>query len=152
MTHLVAQMVKHLSAVRETWVQSLCWEDSLEKEMATQSSTLAQKIPWTEEPGVHGVAKSRTRLSDFTLLSLTLKIAQTSGHLSKFLCFFGANDRLLQNLRHQNLKHAHPNLIQCNQRISDFQIFGSDFESISGLFSIVSKHFMPVISFDVFGA
>ena len=41
MTHLVAQMVKHLSAMRETWVQSLGWEDSLEKEMATQSSTLA---------------------------------------------------------------------------------------------------------------
>ena len=39
---------------------------SLEKEMATHSSTLAQKIPWTEEPGVHGVAKSGTRLRDFT--------------------------------------------------------------------------------------
>ena len=39
---------------------------SLEKEKATHSSTLAQKIPWTEEPGVHGVAKSQTRLSDFT--------------------------------------------------------------------------------------
>ena len=66
MTHLVAQMVKHLSAMRETWVQSLCWEDSLEKEMATQSSTLAQKIPWTEEPGVHGVTNSQTRQSNFT--------------------------------------------------------------------------------------
>ena len=42
---------------------------SLEKETATHSSTLAQKIPWTEEPGVHGVAKSWTRLSDFTFLS-----------------------------------------------------------------------------------
>ena len=39
---------------------------SLEKEKATHSSTLAWKIPWTEEPGVHGVAKSQTRLSDFT--------------------------------------------------------------------------------------
>ena len=48
---LVAQMVKHLPAVRETWVQSLGWEDPLEKEMATHSSTLAWKIPWTEEPG-----------------------------------------------------------------------------------------------------
>ena len=47
-TFLVAQMVKHL---RETWVQSLGWEDPLEKEMATHSSTLAWKIPWTEEPG-----------------------------------------------------------------------------------------------------
>ena len=39
---------------------------SLQKEKATHSSTLAQKIPWTEEPGVHGVAKSWTRLNDFT--------------------------------------------------------------------------------------
>ena len=48
---LVAQMVKHLPAVQETQVQSLSWEDPLEKEMATHSSTLAWKIPWTEKPG-----------------------------------------------------------------------------------------------------
>ena len=48
---LVTQMVKYLSAVWETWVQSLGWEDPLEKEMATHSSTLTWKIPWTEEPG-----------------------------------------------------------------------------------------------------
>ena len=61
--------------MRETRVQSLGQEDPLEKEMATHSSTLAWKIPWTEEPGrslvgVHGVAKSRTQLSDFTSLPL----------------------------------------------------------------------------------
>ena len=50
-SYLVAQMVKHLPAVRETWVRSLGWEDPLEKEMATHSSTLAWKIPWMEEPG-----------------------------------------------------------------------------------------------------
>ena len=50
-TSLVAQMVKCLPAIRETQVQSLGWEDLLEKEMATHSSTLAWKIPWTEEPG-----------------------------------------------------------------------------------------------------
>ena len=50
-TSLVAQMVKHLPTVWETWVQSLGQEDPLEKEMATQSSTLAWEIPWTEEPG-----------------------------------------------------------------------------------------------------
>ena len=44
-------MVKCLPTMRETWVQSLGWEDSLEKEMATHSSTLAWKIPWTEEHG-----------------------------------------------------------------------------------------------------
>ena len=47
----MAQTVKHLPAIRETWVQSLGWEDPLEKEMATHSSTLAWKIPRTEEPG-----------------------------------------------------------------------------------------------------
>ena len=50
-TFLVAQTVKHLSTMRETWVQSLGWEDSLEKEMATHSITLAWNIPWTEELG-----------------------------------------------------------------------------------------------------
>ena len=49
---LVAQTVKRLSTMRETWVQSLGWEDSLEKEMATHSSILALKIPWMEELGV----------------------------------------------------------------------------------------------------
>ena len=44
-------MVKHLTAMQETRVQSLGWEDSLEKEMATHSSILAWKTPWTEEPG-----------------------------------------------------------------------------------------------------
>ena len=48
---LVSQMVKHLPAMRETQVRSLGWEDLLEKEMATYSSTLAWRIPWTEEPG-----------------------------------------------------------------------------------------------------
>ena len=48
---LVAQMVKRLPAMRKTLVQSLGREDPLEKEMATHSSILAWKIPWTEEPG-----------------------------------------------------------------------------------------------------
>ena len=49
--YLVAHTVKRLSTMWETWVGSLVWEDSLEKEMATHSSTLALKIPWTEELG-----------------------------------------------------------------------------------------------------
>ena len=47
----MTQMVKRLPTMQVTWVQSLDWEDLLEKEMATHSSTLAWKIPWTEEPG-----------------------------------------------------------------------------------------------------
>ena len=49
MTSLVAQMLKRLPTMRETQVQSLVWEDPLEKEMATHSSILAWKIPWTEK-------------------------------------------------------------------------------------------------------
>ena len=48
---LVAQRLKHLPAMQETWVQSLGREDPLEEEMATYSSILAWRIPWTEEPG-----------------------------------------------------------------------------------------------------
>ena len=63
---MVAQMVKNLPAMQETWVQSLDWEDSLEKRMSTHSSILAWRIPWTEEPGglqsMH--SQSQTRLSD----------------------------------------------------------------------------------------
>ena len=62
-------MVKNLPAMQETWVRSLGLEEPLEKEMATHSSILAWRIPWTEEPG--GLQsmesqKSRTRLSDQT--------------------------------------------------------------------------------------
>ena len=53
---LVAQMVKNLPAVEETWVLSLSWEDPLEKGMTTHSSILAWRIPWTD----HGVADSGT--------------------------------------------------------------------------------------------
>ena len=62
-------MVKRLPAMRETWVQSLGWEDLLEKEMATHASILAWKIPRMEEPdGLQsmGIGKSWTRLNDFT--------------------------------------------------------------------------------------
>ena len=48
---LVAQRLKHLPGMWEIWVPSLGWEDPLEKEMATHSSTLAWRIPWREEPG-----------------------------------------------------------------------------------------------------
>ena len=48
---LVVQMVKHLPAMQETQVRSLDWEDPLEEEKATHSSTVAWKIPWTEDPG-----------------------------------------------------------------------------------------------------
>ena len=59
-------MVKYLSSMQETQVQSLGREDPLEEEMATHSSILAWEVPWTEEPeglqSVHGVTKSRIQL------------------------------------------------------------------------------------------
>ena len=51
MVSLVAQMVKNLLAMQETWIRSLGWEDLLEEDMATHSSILAGRTPWTEEPG-----------------------------------------------------------------------------------------------------
>ena len=64
----VSSVVKKPPAMQETWIRSLCQEDPLEEGMATDSSILAWRIPWTEEPGgatVHGLTKSRTRLSNW---------------------------------------------------------------------------------------
>ena len=63
----MAQLVKNLLTMQETWVQSLSWEDPLEKGMATHLSILAWRIPWTEWPGglqSMGVLKSQTQLSN----------------------------------------------------------------------------------------
>ena len=64
---LVAQTVKNLPAVQETWVRSLGWEDVLDEDMATHFIILAWRIPMDRGAWwaiVHGVTKSRTRLSD----------------------------------------------------------------------------------------
>ncbi|CAM9216019.1 unnamed protein product [Rangifer tarandus platyrhynchus] len=89
---LVAQKVKSLPAMQETWVQSLGGKIPLEKEMATHSSVLAWRIPMDKGawPGtVHGVAESLTRLSDFTIC---LRILQTCGqprqHIKKQRHYF----------------------------------------------------------------
>ena len=59
---LVAQTVKNLPAMQETWVPSLGQEDPLETGMATSSSILAWRIPWTEEPGgLHSMGSQRVR-------------------------------------------------------------------------------------------
>ena len=60
----MAQTVKNPPAMQEMWVLSLGWEDPLEKEMATLSSTLAWRIPWTEEPG--GLQSMGLQESDMT--------------------------------------------------------------------------------------
>ena len=55
----MAQAVKNLPAVQEMWVRSLSWEDPLKKGMATHSSILAWRTPWTGEPGVHSMGSQR---------------------------------------------------------------------------------------------
>ena len=71
---LVAQTVKRLSTMWETWVQSLGLEDPLEKEMAIHSSTIAWKIPWTEEPGrLQSMGLQRVGHDWVTSLSLAIK-------------------------------------------------------------------------------
>ena len=64
LTLFIAQSIKNLPAMQETWVRFLGWEDPLEKEMAIHSSILAWKIPWTEEPG--GLQSMGSQESDTT--------------------------------------------------------------------------------------
>ena len=66
---LVAQLVKNLPAMRETWVQSLGWEDPLEKGMATHSSILAWRTPWTVQS--MGLQRVRHNWFTFTLWFIT---------------------------------------------------------------------------------
>ena len=68
----MAQMVKNLPAMQENQIRSLCWEDPLEKGMATHSSTLAWRIPWTEEPsGLQSIGSQRVRHDGAITLTLT---------------------------------------------------------------------------------
>ena len=83
-TSLVAQTVKRLPIMRETWVRSLDPGDPLEKEMATPSSTLAWKIPWMEEPGrLQSMGSQRVRHNWATSLRFTSAKA-----VSKYPCCF----------------------------------------------------------------
>ena len=78
-TSLVGQMVKLLSTMQEMWVWSLGQEDSLEKEMAIHSSTIAWKIPWTEEPGrLQSMPSQRVRHDWATSISFFLSIGDIS--------------------------------------------------------------------------
>ena len=80
MASLVAQIVKNLPAMQETWVKSLDQGDLLEKEMATHSRILAWRIPWTEEPyGLQSVGWQRVGHNRLTnTLSLNMKICINS--------------------------------------------------------------------------
>ena len=81
---LVAQMVKNLPTLQETWVQSLGWEDPLEKGMPTHSSILAWRIPWTEEPGgLQSLASQRVRHNWATKRAHTCTYTHTHTHTHK---------------------------------------------------------------------
>ena len=85
---LVAQRLKCLPGMWETLVRSLSWEDPLEKEMATHSSTLAWRIPWREEPGrLQSMGlQSQTRLSDFTFFNVLPKSLESKSNLVIAFC------------------------------------------------------------------
>ena len=127
---LVSQRLNHLPAMQETWVRSLGQEDPLEKEMATHSSILAWRIPWTEEPG--GLwsmgSQSRTRLSNFTFTFTFCFIDYVkafwlcgSQQLWKILKEMGIPDHLTCLLR--NLYVGQEATVRTGHRITDwFQI------------------------------
>ena len=108
LSSLVAQSVNNLPAVLETWLQSLGQEDPLEKEMATHSSILAWRIPWTEEPG--GLPSMRSQESDMTerlkrereMLCLALL------HLHRSALITGALFWLLFHPPHTHEHRGHP--------------------------------------------
>ena len=86
---MVAQRVKRLSAMQETRVRSLGWEDPLEKEMATHSSTLACKIPWMEKPGrLQSMGSQRVRhgwvISLFKLSISFPRFTHVRGYTNKY--------------------------------------------------------------------
>ena len=101
-TSLVAQMVKRLPTMWETWVQSLGWEDLLEKETATHSSILAWKIPWTEEHGrLQSMGSQRVRHDWATSLSF---LAQRVEEISDSLAIWYSN--ILGNITNSQEHHG----------------------------------------------
>ena len=108
---LVVQRVKRLPAMWETWVQSLGWEDPLEKEMTTHSSTLAWKIPWMEEPGRLQSMGSQ-RVGHDWAISLTHSILKRRVKLKPLLQATPGADFILctrqkfQNTTRDNIRHA----------------------------------------------
>ena len=86
---LVAQTVKNLPAMRETWVQFLGWEDPLEEGMATHSSILAWRIPWTEEPGglqFMGLQRVRHNLMNEQSQQISYFYHASSGYVCVCVC------------------------------------------------------------------
>ena len=118
-TSLVVQTVKHLSTMWKTWVRSLCWEDPLEKEMAIHSSSIAWKIPWTEEPGrLQSMGLQRVRHDWVT--SLSFPFSYLSKRWFASFCFQKIQNKnvtlsvwfshsvVSDSFQHHKLQHARP--------------------------------------------
>ena len=129
LVHLVAQRIKSLPAMREIQVQSLGWEDPLEKEMVTHSSILAWRIPWTEEPSrlQSTRSQSRTRLSNFTFT-----FTYTSSIPCSMLEFFSP----LQSLPVLDFKKNLPLSLASPSQPPGFKGYVCEFLSVSSSVSI----------------
>ena len=113
---LLAQMVKNLPAMQETWMQSLGHEESLEKGMVTHSSILAWKTPWTEEPGrLQSMgSQSQTRLGDWTTtIQSGISFLPESAHFGDNLIGQKMPPQILENLPYRQPKEL---LIQSNAK------------------------------------
>ena len=126
MTSLVAQMAKHLPTIQETRVQSLGWEDLLEKEMATHSSILAWKIPQTEKPGsLQSMGSQRvghdwaTSLSVYLCISGSSFIHIISADSDEFLLWQEYTEELYKYDLHDQdnhdgvITHLEPDILEC---------------------------------------
>ena len=96
----VAQVIKNLPAIQETWASSLGWEDPLEKGKATHSSILAWRIPWTEEPcGLRWQSQSLLTANTFTFTTVVKVKSLSRVRLFAHLCFLQFNcDSIMSNL------------------------------------------------------
>ena len=113
-TSLMAQMVKHLSTMQETRVWSLGREDPLEKEMAIRSSTIAWKIPWTEEPGrLQSMGSQRVGHDWANSLSLSRLYQDKHGKSTGFPTKGKSNFNIGNCLKFKNKTRNNPPLLKC---------------------------------------
>ena len=112
-------MVKHLLAMRETRVRSLGWKDPLEKEMATHSSTLAWKIPWTEEAGrLHSMGSQRVGHDWANSLSLSftlISIDRGQINIYVFKSYFMLNLLRIKTIQVQDMPFCNSSAWRCQK-------------------------------------
>ena len=122
-------MVKRLSTMRETQIQSLCWENPLEKKMAIHSNTTAWKIPWTEEPGrLQSMGLQRVRHDWATSLSLSFSTESTN-------CYIFEN--FLEDLRTwawDVINSCKVSVAQLCPALCDLRDYGPPGSSVHGIF------------------